>query len=29
VAEWKGSGVTTLLVAGDVVAVRTLAELAL
>ena len=29
VAEWKGSGVTTLLVAGDAVAVRTLAELAL
>src|SRR6267142_2131215 len=28
-AEWKGSGVTTLLVAGDAVAVRTVAEVAL
>ena len=28
-AEWKGAGVTTLLVAGDTAAVRTLAELAL
>jgi F420-dependent oxidoreductase-like protein len=29
IAEWKGSGVTTLMVAGDIMAVRTLAEVVL